>query len=225
MLSANEGPNYATVQYLLCGLPVVTTKSVGGRDEFYDDEFVTVVDDNADAIADAVRRFVENPPDPQEVRRRTILRLRDHRKLFLGLLQSIMRWHRINVDAHDLWNCIFFDKMMQWRRLDNLLLHLSTFQLGVQLNNGPDGFPYFVQVINDCCFEKAGVQQGDNIISIGGHALTGVNCEFSAHVIVDSVGKSLSLGISRNGNPISVQVPCVEEISPIHICLRRRKTV
>jgi hypothetical protein len=34
MLSEIEGINYASIQYLLCGLPVVTTRNRGGRDAF-----------------------------------------------------------------------------------------------------------------------------------------------------------------------------------------------
>ena len=36
ILSEVEGANYASIQYLLAGLPVVSTKSKGGRDVFFD---------------------------------------------------------------------------------------------------------------------------------------------------------------------------------------------
>lgn len=34
-LSAREGTMYASAEYLLCGLPVVSTRSIGGRDVFF----------------------------------------------------------------------------------------------------------------------------------------------------------------------------------------------
>ena len=36
ILSEYEGGNYATTEYLLCGLPVISTKNKGGRDLFFD---------------------------------------------------------------------------------------------------------------------------------------------------------------------------------------------
>lgn len=36
ILSAEEGACFAAMEYLLCGLPVVTTPNIGGRDEFFD---------------------------------------------------------------------------------------------------------------------------------------------------------------------------------------------
>ncbi|HEV2171727.1 MAG TPA: hypothetical protein VGR40_12305 [Candidatus Binatus sp.] len=42
-LSAIEGACYASTEYLLCGLPVVSTESVGGRDAYYDSENAVMV--------------------------------------------------------------------------------------------------------------------------------------------------------------------------------------
>ncbi len=45
-LSACEGAIYATVEYLLCGLPFVTTASPGGRDSRLDPRFTRIVNDD-----------------------------------------------------------------------------------------------------------------------------------------------------------------------------------
>ena len=49
-LSAEEGAMYASIQYLLAGVPVVSTRSGGGRDTFFDPRTTLIVDDNATAV-------------------------------------------------------------------------------------------------------------------------------------------------------------------------------
>ncbi len=69
-LSAVEGIMRASMEYLLCGLPVVSTESIGGRDRYYREPYAIVVPDDVDAIAEAVR----------EIKRRNLnkLAVRDH---------------------------------------------------------------------------------------------------------------------------------------------------
>ena len=44
ILSAFEGNNKASIEYLLSGLPVVSTPSKGGRDVFFDPDYCAIVD-------------------------------------------------------------------------------------------------------------------------------------------------------------------------------------
>jgi hypothetical protein len=69
-LSAVEGVMRASMEYLLCGLPVVSTESIGGRDRYYREPYAIVTPDDPDAIAEAVR----------EIKRRNLnkLAVRDH---------------------------------------------------------------------------------------------------------------------------------------------------
>lgn len=53
-LSAEEGAMRASTQYLLAGLPVVSTHSVGGRDRYYHFPFTRIVSDDPDEIASTV---------------------------------------------------------------------------------------------------------------------------------------------------------------------------
>lgn len=55
MLSEEEGSCYASLEYLLCGLPVVSTPSRGGRDVFYNENNSIICDDTPEAVAEAVR--------------------------------------------------------------------------------------------------------------------------------------------------------------------------
>ncbi len=74
-LSALEGAMYASVEYLLCGIPVVSTPSKGGRDEFFNSENSIIVPPEADAVAQAVQRWKASPPNPQTIREQTLKQL------------------------------------------------------------------------------------------------------------------------------------------------------
>lgn len=73
MLSAAEGGCYASTEYLYCGLPVVSTKSIGGRDSYYDEVTSIVVDDSPEEVARGVEELKNRMTDPWEVRRRALL--------------------------------------------------------------------------------------------------------------------------------------------------------
>jgi glycosyltransferase involved in cell wall biosynthesis len=90
-LSAAEGAMYASAQYLLAGLPVVTTHSRGGRDVFFDSDFVRYVADDPAAVVQAVDELCAAPPDPDRVRALTLARFAEHRGRFVELLNSIYR--------------------------------------------------------------------------------------------------------------------------------------
>ena len=74
-LSAEEGAMYASVEYLLCGIPVVSTPSKGGRDEFFNNENSIIVPPEADAVAQAVQRWKASPPNPEKIREQTLKQL------------------------------------------------------------------------------------------------------------------------------------------------------
>lgn len=53
-LSAHEGEMRASMEYLLCGLPVVSTRSLGDRDRYFSEPFAIMVPDDQSQVADAV---------------------------------------------------------------------------------------------------------------------------------------------------------------------------
>jgi glycosyltransferase involved in cell wall biosynthesis len=68
-LSEKEGAMFASMEYLLCGLPVVSTKSVGGRDYFFTKSNATILDeDDVDKIADAVKNWALTWSPEQSIR-------------------------------------------------------------------------------------------------------------------------------------------------------------
>lgn len=87
-LSALEGGNYSTTEYMLCGLPVVSTRSDGGREHFLDPEVSRIVEDDARAVAQAVAELIARRIPPQVVRLRALVKLREIREDFILLVNS-----------------------------------------------------------------------------------------------------------------------------------------
>ena len=67
-LSAIEGAMFSCGEYTLCGVPVVNTRNLGGRDTLLPEFAVKIADDNAESVAQAVQYWVDNPVEPQEIR-------------------------------------------------------------------------------------------------------------------------------------------------------------
>jgi Glycosyl transferases group 1 len=88
-LSAVEGGMLACTEYLLCGLPVVSTPSVGGRDVWLDAGNSRIVAPDPAEIAAAVRHYVEEPPDPEAIRADTMRRVRFFRAALAETVRRI----------------------------------------------------------------------------------------------------------------------------------------
>lgn len=114
-LSAIEGGMYASMQYLLAGLPVVSTPSAGGRDQFYDPDYTAIVEPVSAAVAEGVRRMADCPVPPEEIRSRTLGRLREHRANLFDLVDRICREEgRPRQFAND-WPRVLVDKLARYR--------------------------------------------------------------------------------------------------------------
>jgi glycosyltransferase involved in cell wall biosynthesis len=71
-LSAQEGAMLASCEYLLCGIPVVSTPSKGGRDEFFSPHNSIIVPPDPERVAQAVEQWKAAPPDPTEIRQEVL---------------------------------------------------------------------------------------------------------------------------------------------------------
>ncbi|MCB1459436.1 MAG: hypothetical protein KDJ48_09270 [Nitratireductor sp.] len=67
-LSAEEGAMRASSEYLLAGLPIVSTHSIGGRDRYYGFPFVQIVPEDPAAVAAAVTMLGERHFDRHRIR-------------------------------------------------------------------------------------------------------------------------------------------------------------
>lgn len=88
-LSEVEGAMYSSVEYLLCGLPVVSTHNTGGRNETFGEEYCRIVDDNVGAIAMAVEELISLKFNPHEIRLKTLAKISHGRKNFVDFVNNI----------------------------------------------------------------------------------------------------------------------------------------
>jgi glycosyltransferase involved in cell wall biosynthesis len=102
-LSAEEGAMYAAGEYLLAGLPVVTTRSRGGRDVFFHPDYVTTVEDSPEAVAAAVLDFKQRKIEPVVVRNRTIALFREHRRRMVARLSEIAQTDLFPLADASMW--------------------------------------------------------------------------------------------------------------------------
>jgi glycosyltransferase involved in cell wall biosynthesis len=114
-LSAEEGAMYASAQYLLSGLPIVTTRSSGGRDVFFEDRFVLTVPPQPSAVRQGVEELIRRKLQPEDIRETTLAKLRAHRQTFIALVQDIYLRHGVQRMFADEWNRVFRDKMTEDR--------------------------------------------------------------------------------------------------------------
>ena len=89
-LSEVEGPMFASVEYLLAGLPVVSTPSRGGRQHFLDNDYCLTVDPDPRSVAEAVAALRARQIPREYVRQQTLERMRPQRQAFIDLLNRIL---------------------------------------------------------------------------------------------------------------------------------------
>ena len=111
-LSEVEGANYATTEYLLSGLPVVSTPSQGGREVFLDPEISRIVEPTPRAVAQGVADLIARRLSPRYVRLRALLRIKEHRQRFIDLVDTLLAQEGRNGSFADRFDAVFVHKMI-----------------------------------------------------------------------------------------------------------------
>lgn len=122
-LSKEEGAMFASIQYLLAGLPVVTTANIGGRDEFFDDENSITVESDPSAVKRGVQIMIERNVDRDLIRDRTLERMNVHRQRFISLVQDIYDSEGKGRNFSKEWDGIFFNKLVRNQK------HIETLEM------------------------------------------------------------------------------------------------
>lgn len=111
-LSEAEGAMYASVQYMLSGLGVITTPSRGGRDDFFDSRYCLTVDADPQAVSTGVSQLLARKLDPWQVHQATLERIWPHRQRFIQLVQSLYDRHGVSKQFAEEWPELFFNRFL-----------------------------------------------------------------------------------------------------------------
>ena len=101
-LSAIEGAMFSCGEYSLCGVPIVNTRNLGGRDTLLPDFAVRYADDNAESVAENVAYWVDHPIDPGEIRNGFLKLALEQKALVQDLINSaagkkVFLPHKLNI--------------------------------------------------------------------------------------------------------------------------------
>jgi len=125
ILSAEEGTCSTSSEYLLCGVPVVSTSSKGGRDVWYNEDNSIICEPTADGVALAVQKFVENPPDAGLIRQKHIIQAQEYRTKFIQVVADVFnRFGVVDVAPSSYFKQNFYHRM---RKSENINFVKSLF--------------------------------------------------------------------------------------------------
>ena len=88
-LSRREGAMHASIEYLLSGLPIVNTCNLGGRDLFFQGDYVIWVDDDSDAVNTAVEKLMYLNLERNFIRNKTLEKIAFHRNNFFKFIYRL----------------------------------------------------------------------------------------------------------------------------------------
>ncbi len=86
-LSAVEGGMLAATEYLLCGVPVVSTPSRGGRDVWFSERNSIICPATIPGVSAAVRDALRRDWDAEQIRDEAIARGREHRQILADIVR------------------------------------------------------------------------------------------------------------------------------------------
>jgi hypothetical protein len=118
ILSAEEGACFASGEYLLCGLPVVSTPSKGGRHLWYNDYNAIICDPTPEAVAASVEHFLRYPRDPERIRAMHVAQAAEFRARFVVRLQGIFDRFGVTEDAGRYFRETYMHKLRRSYRPD-----------------------------------------------------------------------------------------------------------
>jgi hypothetical protein len=115
---------FASMEYLLCGLPIISIRSLGGRDVFFDEEYVQIVDATPDAVNNGVLEISRRQIPPQHVRQKTLAKIAEHRARLIDLVAEISAAEGVKIHRDEAYKRIFSDEILQLRELHRLVAAL-----------------------------------------------------------------------------------------------------
>ena len=113
-LSASEGAMYSSMEYLMAGLPIVSTPSLGGRDVYFDPDYCIIADPEPAAIRRAVETLRDRAIPREEVRGRTLEKVRAQRIELMAYLSALLRRKGSSAPPIETWPFSGTQGLMRW---------------------------------------------------------------------------------------------------------------
>jgi glycosyltransferase involved in cell wall biosynthesis len=114
ILSEAEGACYSSSEYLLAGIPVVSTPSYGGRDIWYNEFNSIICEPTAGGVAQAVQTLINRNPSPSLIRDTHIALSEAMRQNFIDLHHQICSLvGDENVDCKAYFKQHYFHKLIR----------------------------------------------------------------------------------------------------------------
>jgi hypothetical protein len=110
-LSDAEGAMFVSAEYLLCGLSVVTTENLGGREKLFPKFAFRYADADATAINHAVQVLKKQNLDPHAIRSSTVAMMQKHREVLVNIVQEVCDEEKVSGLFADKWSEVFIHKL------------------------------------------------------------------------------------------------------------------
>lgn len=128
ILSESEGACFSSSEYLLCGLPVVSTFTRGGREFWYDETNSIICKPDEQSILDAVKKLISQNIDPLLIRENHIKKMFMHRQKFIDLvLVGFFGYDRPVENIESLFDSfnfrryLAFQQKYSWKSMDSIV--------------------------------------------------------------------------------------------------------
>jgi Iap family predicted aminopeptidase len=106
IFSECEGACFASSQYLLCGLPVISIKSVGGRDIWYNEYNSIICENNEDSVYEAVElaklKIISGEFNREKIRELHFKQMNEHRNILIDYINKRFLNEEKLVDINDI---------------------------------------------------------------------------------------------------------------------------
>jgi glycosyltransferase involved in cell wall biosynthesis len=127
IFSKEEGACYSSSEYLLCGLPVISTKSKGGRDFWYNEKNSIICEDNSESVLNCVNEALEKIKNgyfnSEEIRNKHLEQSQFCRNNLINKVKELFDEYNIIEDSKKLFEYNFnkYDKLKISLSLDKTI--------------------------------------------------------------------------------------------------------